>query len=265
MLGRRADGYHELETLYLFIDLQDELRFEVDNSGLIACMTPIAGVAADDDLVYRAALALRLAAGRPELGVRYALRKRIPIGAGLGGGSSDAATALVVLNRLWQLDWPLERLAELGLSLGADVPVFVHGQAAYARGVGELLTPLVRPERALTLFVAAILVSTAKVFADPELTRQGAALTIRGLLDGAEGRNDCLAVSLKLHPELAALHQALLAYGPVQMSGTGCTLYMAREAAAQVPAALCERLGVQRFEVRTLNRSPLHALLAATE
>ena len=144
IVGRRPDGYHELQTCFQFIDLCDEITIEVRADGRIRRITDMPGVAEETDLCVRAARALQAASGCT-LGADLSVRKRIPMGGGLGGGSSDAATCLAALNQLWQLHWPTEDLAALGLKLGADVPVFVHGRAAWAEGVGERLTPLYPP------------------------------------------------------------------------------------------------------------------------
>ena len=175
VLGRRADGYHELQTCFQFVDLCDDIRIAVRADGEIHRSRGAAGVAEESDLCVRAARALKAATGCP-LGADIDVEKRIPMGAGLGGGSSDAATCLVALNRLWGLNLPTTALAELGLKLGADVPVFVMGRAAWAEGVGEKLTPLYPPEAPpegnYLIIKPNVFVSTAEVFQDPELTRK---------------------------------------------------------------------------------------------
>jgi len=192
--------------------------------------------------------------------------KRIPMGAGLGGGSSDAATCLVALNRLWNLNWPAEKLAALGLTLGADVPVFVHGRAAWAEGVGERLTPLYPPlapdEATYLILKPNVSVSTAEVFQDPELTRNSAAITIHGFLESG-GRNDCLGVVRHRYPEVARALDWLSLYGPARLTGTGACVFVAcetlvrcREIAGKVPTAF------DAFLARGLNDSPLLERLA---
>ena len=180
ILGRRQDGYHELQTCFQFVDLCDEITIESRADGAIRRTVEIAEIPLRNDLCVRAACALKEASASP-LGADIGLKKRIPVGGGLGGGSSDAATCLVALNRLWGLDWPVEKLAALGLKLGADVPVFVHGRAAWAEGVGERLTPLypplAPPETNYLILKPNVFVSTAEVFQDPELTRNSPPIT----------------------------------------------------------------------------------------
>jgi len=183
IIGRRADGYHLLQSVFQFIDLADELAFRVRDDGVIRRLNDLDGVAPDDDLVVRAARLLQ-AACDDNPGADITLKKRIPMGAGLGGGSSDAATTLLVLNRLWGCKLDEATLLRLGLRLGADVPVFIHGRAAWAEGVGERLTDLDLPEPAYLLVVPRCHVDTGKVFQDPELTRNSDRITIRDFLAG---------------------------------------------------------------------------------
>src|SRR5450631_2172838 len=192
IIGRRADGYHELQTLFQFVDLCDDITIRVRADGQINRLSGASGVPAEQDLVVRAARALQQAAGIT-LGADLGVYKRIPVGAGLGGGSSDAATTLVALNRLWNVGWPPARLAALGLSLGADVPVFVHGRVAWAEGIGERLTPLYPPqvpkERNYLIVKPKVSIATAAVFQHPELTRNSPPITIDGFLSEG-GRNE---------------------------------------------------------------------------
>jgi 4-diphosphocytidyl-2-C-methyl-D-erythritol kinase len=181
VLGRRPDGYHRLQTVFRLIDLCDELEIEVQRGSDIRRPAGPAGVPEQEDLAVRAAHLLRQRAG-VRGGATIRVRKRIPTAAGLGGGSSDAATVLVALNRLWRLDWPEDRLAALGLELGADVPVFVLGRSAWAEGVGEALAPVSLPPAWYLVIEPGCKVSTAAVFADPELTRHTPPTTINGFL-----------------------------------------------------------------------------------
>ncbi len=208
----------------------------------------------------RAACALKEASGSP-LGADIGLEKRIPVGGGLGGGSSDAATCLVALNRLWGLDWPVEKLAALGLKLGADVPVFVHGRAAWAEGVGERLTPLypplAPPETNYLILKPNVFVSTAEVFQDPELTRNSPPITIHGFL-ASGGRNDCLGVVRRRYPEVAHALDWLSLFGSARLTGTGACVFLAcetfdrgREILRKVPPAFAG------FMARGMNDSPL--------
>jgi 4-diphosphocytidyl-2-C-methyl-D-erythritol kinase len=194
ILGRRADGYHELQTLFQFLDHGDRLGFALRDDGQIRLHTEIPGVAHDRNLIVRAARQLQQQSGCP-LGADIWLDKQLPMGGGIGGGSSDAATTLLGLNHLWQLDWDEDRLAALGLGLGADVPVFVRGRAAFAEGVGEKLTPVELTEPWFLVAIPQVLVSTAEVFSDPELTRDTPPIKVRSLLEGG-GRNDCQPVNL---------------------------------------------------------------------
>jgi len=170
ILGRRADGYHELQTLFQFLDYGDELSFSLRDDGQIRLHTDLPGVGHDSNLIVRAARLLQHESGCT-LGADIELTKRLPMGGGIGGGSSDAATTLVGLDHLWRLDLGEDRLAELGLALGADVPVFVRGHAAFAEGVGERLQPVDLEEPWFLVLAPQVSVSTAEIFADPELTR----------------------------------------------------------------------------------------------
>jgi 4-diphosphocytidyl-2-C-methyl-D-erythritol kinase len=260
ILARRPDGYHELQTCFQFVDLCDEITIEVRADGRILRPVEIAGIAADADLCVRAARALQSASACP-LGADIRLTKRIPVGGGLGGGSSDAATCLVALNQLWQLDWPEEKLAALGLELGADVPVFVRGRAAWAEGVGERLTPLypplAPPETNYLILKPNVSISTAEVFQDPELTRNSAPITIHGFL-ASGGRNDCLGVVRRRYPEVARALDWLSFFGSARLTGTGACVFLAcetldrgREIMRELPPACTAYLA------RGLNDSPL--------
>jgi 4-diphosphocytidyl-2-C-methyl-D-erythritol kinase len=266
ILGRRADGYHELQSCFQFVDLCDEIKIEVRTDGEIRRVTEIAGVAAEDDLCVRAARVLQGAAGTA-LGADISVAKRIPIGGGLGGGSSDAATVLVALNQLWRVNFSTDRLAALGLKLGADVPVFVRGRAAWAEGVGELITPLYPPlapmETNYLILKPNVFVSTRDVFQDPELTRNSAPITINGFL-ATGGRNDCWNVVRRRYSEVARAHQWLSRFGPARLTGTGACVFLAcesesrgREILREVPPAWTG------FLAHGLNDSPLLERLAA--
>ncbi|HUE93182.1 4-(cytidine 5'-diphospho)-2-C-methyl-D-erythritol kinase [Pseudomonas sp.] len=223
ILGRRADGYHELQTLFQFLDFADELGFALRQDGEIHLHTPIDGVPHDSNLIVRAARSLQHASGT-RLGADIWLDKRLPMGGGIGGGSSDAATTLLGLNHLWQLNWDQDRLAALGLSLGADVPVFVHGHAAFAEGVGERLTAVELEEPWFLVAIPQVFVSTAEVFSDPELTRDTPPIKVRSLLEGG-GRNDCLPVVQKRYKEV---HNALILlnkFVPARLTGTGACVF----------------------------------------
>lgn len=265
ILGRRPDGYHELQTCFQFVDLCDEVSLEVRADGRIRRVAAIADVAEEADLCVRAARALKSAAGCA-LGADISVLKRIPMGGGLGGGSSDAATCLVALNHLWQLRWPIDDLAAVGLNLGADVPVFVRGRAAWAEGIGERLTPLYPPfapsETNYLILKPNIGVSTAEVFQDIELTRNSAPITIHGFL-ASGGRNDCLGVVRRRYPEVARALDWLSGFGPARLTGTGACVCLACETWARGREILRELPpGWDGFLVRGLNDSPLLERLA---
>ena len=258
--GRRADGYHELQTVFQFLDYADELAVTVTLDGSIEHEHPVPGLPVED-LCVRAARLLQQQSGTP-LGARIGLAKRIPVGGGLGGGSSDAATVLLALNVLWGLRWDLSQLATLGLQLGADVPVFVGGRAAWAQGVGEQLLPVRLGCPWYVVVVPPVQVPTAAVFADPGLTRATRPITIRDFRAG-HARNDLMPVVCRLFPEVAAALDWLGQYGTARMTGSGACIYIARksEAEAALIAAACPS-PLRAFVARGLNRHPLHARLA---
>jgi len=266
IVGRRPDGYHELQTCFQFIDLCDDIHIGVRCDGAITRLRGATGVSSEEDLCVRAARTLQAASGCA-LGATIDVVKRIPMGAGLGGGSSDAATCLVALNRMWGLNLPTARLAELGLKLGADVPVFVHGRAAWAEGVGERLTPLfppqAPPEVNYLILKPKVFVSTAEVFQDPELTRNSAPITIHGFL-ASGGRNDCLDVVRRRYPEVARALDWLSLFGHARLTGTGACVFLEltsmdryAEIVRELPPAF------DAFLVRGLNDSPLLERLSA--
>lgn len=262
VVGRRADGYHELQTVFQLIDLCDLLAFEVDPSGAVlrvddAAAAPgaLAGIPSDDDLVVRAARALQSASGT-RLGVRIRVRKRIPMGGGLGGGSSDAATTLRVLDRLWGTDLGIDALAALGLGLGADVPVFVRGRSAVGEGVGERLTPVSLPPRWFLVIHPGVAVPTREVFQAPELRRDSPRLGLRELLAGP-GHNDCEPVVRARVPEVASALDWLAREAPARLTGTGSCIFAAFDSAAaaeRVAGRVPDRW--RAWVVRGLDESP---------
>ncbi len=221
--GRRADGYHELQTVFQFLDLCDELQYETTSNGQINRVEGPSTINAEDDLVVRSARALQQQSGTAQ-GVKIRVRKRIPVGAGLGGGSSDAATTLHALNRLWKLDLAVDRLADIGLSLGADVPVFVHGFAAFAEGVGERLQPVMIDECWYLLITPDVHVSTAEIFSDPDLTRGCPAIKICDL-STAGWDNVCVPVVIRRYPEVDKALKLLSGFVEARMSGTGASIF----------------------------------------
>lgn len=243
ILGRRADGYHELQTLFQFLEYADELSFALRDDGQICLHGELSDVPHDSNLIVKAARQLQHASAC-RLGADIWLDKRLPMGGGLGGGSSDAATTLLGLNHLWQLDWDEDRLAALGLGLGADVPVFVRGHAAFAEGVGEKLTVVALEEPWFLVAIPQVLVSTAEVFSDPELTRDTPANKLRSLLEGG-GRNDCQPVVQKRYAEVDNALILLNKFVPARLTGTGACVFGsfpnrddADKVARQLPATL---------------------------
>lgn len=262
ILGRRADGYHELQTLFQFLDHGDELGFALRQDGEIRLHTPIDGVAHDSNLIVRAARRLQEASGT-HLGADIWLDKRLPMGGGIGGGSSDAATTLLGLDHLWNTQLGEDRLAELGLALGADVPVFVRGRAAFAEGVGERLTAVELEEPWFLVAVPQVFVSTAEVFTDPELTRDTPPIKVRSLLAGG-GRNDCQPVVERRYPEVRNALILLNKFVPTRLTGTGACVFGsfpnrddADKVARQLPGTL------PSFVAQGRNISMLHRKLQA--
>ncbi len=259
---RRADGMHELQTLFQFLDVGDSLYFELREDAALNLEAGLAGVANEDNLVMQAARCLQEATGSP-LGADIRLEKHLPAGGGLGGGSSDAATTLVALNKLWQTGLSTDGLASLGLKLGADVPVFVHGKAAWAEGVGEKFTEASPPEPWYLVLIPDCEVSTAAVFSAPELTRDCQPITIRDFLSGHTG-NVCETVVREQYP---AVDEALIWLGqfaPARMTGTGSCVFAAFENKAQAIEVSGKMPGKWKgFIAKGCNQSPLLERLAA--
>ncbi|MGB1110554.1 MAG: 4-(cytidine 5'-diphospho)-2-C-methyl-D-erythritol kinase [Gammaproteobacteria bacterium] len=258
--GRRPDGYHELQSVFQFVDLADEIRLAPHPDSILR-EGGLPGLAPEDDLVVRAAQLLRNHTNTTQ-GARIGVSKRIPDGGGLGGGSSDAATVLLGLNHLWGLGLSLDELAGLGLELGADVPVFIRGFAAWAEGVGEHLQPIHLPEPAYLIVHPGVFVSTVSVFKHAELTRNTPPITIRAFRSGA-GANDLEKVARKLEPEVGEAMDWLMAFAPAAMTGSGACVFapfdseeQAKKAAEQLP-----KPGWRAFVARGLNRSPVHEAL----
>ncbi len=258
IVGRRPDGYHLIQTVFQFVELYDELRFTPHPDGHIRLQTPLPGVPPQQDLCVRAAQALRAHTGC-RLGVDIELTKRIPIGGGLGGGSSDAATTLLALNRLWGLDLPRTELVAIGLALGADVPVFIGGRAAWAEGIGELLTPIDLDEPWYLIIDPGVAVATASVFGHPKLTRHTLPITISGFRSGPID-NDCLTVVRELYPQVGAAYRWLAGFGQAHLSGTGGCLFARIDRKQAADAALAQLPAPWRgWVVRGRNCHPLLA------
>ncbi len=236
VVGRRADGYHLLQTLFRFIDFGDTLHFTLREDGVVRRVSALDGVAEEQDLCVRAARLLQQECGCP-LGVDIALEKRIPMGGGLGGGSSDAATTLLALNRLWQRGLSRQRLMQIGLSLGADVPVFVFGENAFAEGIGEQLQAYSLPDAWYVVLFPPVHVATAQVFAHPELTRDTISLRIRDLSLRAL-QNDLQSVVCSLYPEVARHLFWLGQFAEARMTGSGACVFAEFASAGQAQAVL---------------------------
>jgi 4-diphosphocytidyl-2-C-methyl-D-erythritol kinase len=242
VVGRRADGYHLLQTLFRFIDLNDTLSFSLREDGEVCRVNSIAGVPPEQDLCVRAARLLQQMSGC-KLGVDIELEKRIPMGGGLGGGSSDAATTLLALNRLWELNLSRERLMQMGLTLGADVPVFVFGENAFAEGVGERLQPYGLPEAWYVVLTPPVHVPTAQIFTQPELTRNTISITIRALPTGSVFKtgllgNDLQPVACNLYPEIGRHLAWLEQFSPALMTGSGACVFAEFATEAEAIAVL---------------------------
>ncbi|WP_313129726.1 4-(cytidine 5'-diphospho)-2-C-methyl-D-erythritol kinase [Pseudescherichia vulneris] len=260
--GQRRDGYHDLQTLFQFLDYGDTLSIEPRTDGKIRLLTPVEGVAESDNLIVRAAKLLQQAATERDSlpagsGADIRIDKRLPMGGGLGGGSSNAATVLVALNHLWGCGLSADALATLGLTLGADVPVFVHGHAAFAEGVGEELTPVDPPEKWYLVAHPGVHISTPAIFNDPDLPRNTLKRPINTLLN-CEFGNDCEVIARKRFREVDAALSWLLEYAPSRLTGTGACVFAefdsessARQVLEQAPEWL------QGFVARGVNVSPL--------
>jgi 4-diphosphocytidyl-2-C-methyl-D-erythritol kinase len=258
--GRRADGYHELQTVFQLIDLCDTVTVTVREDGAIERPEGPRDVPAESDLVVRAARALQAATGTG-LGASLRVRKRIPMGGGLGGGSSDAATTLLALNSLWECRLELDELARLGLPLGADVPVFVRGFSAWAEGVGERLTAIELPQRWFVIIHPGVGVSTREIFQSPELTRNSPLITIRAFFETG-GRNDCEPVVRARYAEVASALDWLSRYAPARLTGTGSCIFASCATAIEAER-IAARVPVEwtSFVARGLDISPAHRSL----
>ena len=263
VVGRRADGYHLLQTLFRLVDHGDALRFSPRHDGDVRLTMPLPGVAPESDLTVRAARLLQRETGCRQ-GVEIAVDKRLPMGGGLGGGSSDAATVLLALNHLWQLGLPRLRLQEIGLTLGADVPVFVGGRNAFAEGVGEALRPLDLPPAWYVVLEPPVAVPTAAIFGAPELKRDTASMRAAEWAPGVGG-NDLQAVAVARFPVVADHLRWLAAYGDARMSGSGACVF-AEFADPQAAQAVIDELPATMvgWVAAGLDRHPLYELAEPT-
>jgi 4-diphosphocytidyl-2-C-methyl-D-erythritol kinase len=256
VIGRREDGYHLLQTLFRFIDFGDTVHVRVHRDGIIERLGEVAGVPAEQDLAVRAARLLQQSAGITS-GAQIKLEKRLPLAGGLGGGSSDAATTLIALNRLWDLRWSRLKLQDLGLRLGADLPVFLYGRSAFAEGVGERLQEIAVDPAWYVVLIPPVAVSTASVFGDPELTRDSSPIKILRFSAGP-GRNDLESVVCRRYPEVAQHLEWLRQFGPAAMTGSGACVFAAFDSEQAANRVFRQRPGgMQGFVAKGLDRHPL--------
>ena len=257
--GRRADGYHTLESLFVALDLGDTITLARRDDGAIVRIAELLGVPPQRDLAVRAAIALQRETGCT-FGADIAIHKRIPIGGGLGGGSSDAASVLLGLNRLWTLGMTRADLLRIGVTLGADVPFFLCGEPAVARGIGERLTPVSMPMCWVAVLAPAIAVSTASIFAAPELTRDSPSAKMEVFSEGY-GRNDLQPAAVARFPDIATALAALSLRSPsARMTGSGGCVFAPFASEAEARAAVDARpRAMEGFVARTLARHPLVA------
>ncbi|NOI68120.1 4-(cytidine 5'-diphospho)-2-C-methyl-D-erythritol kinase [Vibrio sp. 99-8-1] len=260
--GQRENGYHDLQTLFQFIDYGDTLTIETNETGHIRIESKIEGLPEQQNLIWQAAKSLQQHSSSSNLGANIYLDKRLPMGGGIGGGSSNAATALVALNVLWGINLPKEELAQLGLKLGADVPVFVQGFAAFAEGVGEKLQPVQVEEKVYLVVRPNVSISTADIFNHPDLTRDTPKRPVSTLLS-TQYVNDCEKIVRMLYPEVDQQLSWLLQYAPSRLTGTGSCVFAEFDnhyEAEQVLNKLPDN--VSAFIAQGRNISPLHETLA---
>lgn len=273
VIGRRADGKHLLESIFILIDLADELDFTLRDDGAIV-RTGDLECEAEKDLCVRAAAALQEAAGKPPAGAEIHVKKRIPAGAGMGGGSSDAATTLIALNRLWGLGLPREELTRIGEALGADIPFFIRGENAFVEGIGEIITPMDVPPAEYAVLWPGRGVSTAKIFSSPSLTRDSESLKIaifsdllRNRWPELPGHNDLQKTAVGLEPAILQALDALAPFGEARMTGSGSAVFALNRTGSAESASLRERIPVdwRFFSVRSLPEHPLCAWTRSAE
>ena len=264
ILGRRPDGYHELQTLFQFLDYGDTITLTPRSDNRIVLEQSVPGVPDEENLIVRAARQLAATANKPVAGVSIAIDKKLPMGGGLGGGSSNAATTLLGLNILWGLDRSLNQLAELALALGADVPVFIHGHSAWGEGVGERLTNATPPEDWFVVIKPPCDISTKEIFSEQGLTRDTPGIKIAPAFEGdaSRYRNDCEDVVRRLYPEVHQSLEWLAQFGPARLTGTGACIFgrFPTESAARIIWE-SKPSGITGFVAQGVNISPLHKKL----
>ncbi len=268
---KRPDGYHELQTLFQLLDYGDLLTFITDNSDGVSITPEVKGVPLEENLIYKAAVKLKdqAAADKKVIqhpGLKVLIDKKLPMGGGLGGGSSNAATTLIALNHLWKLNYDVEQLASIGLELGADVPVFVHGNSAYAEGVGEHLIPVELPELWYLIVHPGVHVSTANVFSHKQLTRDTPKSKIAPALEGDLGNianycdltsNDCQAIVCQLYPEIRQAIDWLSQFSPAKLTGTGACIFASFSDKQRADNVLSQLpTNYQGFVAKSINKSP---------
>lgn len=259
--GQRENGYHDLQTLFQIIDFSDTIEFNLNNEGNIRLLPDIPSLPIEENLVFKAATLLQPYRKNSHSGIDIVLEKQLPMGGGIGGGSSNAATTLLALNTLWQCNLPLEKLAEIGLQLGADVPVFVMGRSAFAQGVGEQLHPMTLGTPYFLIVKPNCHVSTGQIFTDKHLTRDTPPIKISHVLM-VDGHNDCLSVVKKHNPELDEAYSWLKQHGDVKLTGTGACLFISfdnRQDAERLKIAIPEKW--QAWICQGCNLSPTHYAL----
>lgn len=256
--GQRADGYHNLQTIFQFLTYGDTLHFSLRQDSTLTLTPEISGVPHDQNLIIKAARTLQQASSCL-LGADIELQKILPMGGGVGGGSSNAATTLLALNTLWEINWPLNKLAELGLTLGADVPIFIYGHSAWAEGVGEVITPLDLPENAYLVLKPDCEVSTREIFSHSSLTRNSSAIKVAAS-EAQGGRNDCESVVTELYPAVRNALSWLRQYGEAKLTGTGSCVFLPCDTLEQAQALLSV-CPYQGFVAQAQNVSPTHQAL----
>lgn len=262
--GRRKNGYHDLQTLFQFLDYGDTLWITPNDTGLITLSPELIGINTKDNLIYQAAMALKAMSGSTK-GAHIHIDKVLPMGGGLGGGSSNAATTLVALNHLWKTHCSTQTLEKLGLTLGADVPVFVNGIAAFAQGVGEILQPCFPKEKWYLIAKPDVNISTANVFSHANLTRNTQKRTLNALLTGKYG-NDCEKIVRELFPEVDKAILWLVEYAPSRLTGTGACVFAEFNNAQDARSVLTKLPNwLTGFVARGVNRSPLLTTLKKQE
>lgn len=259
--GRREDGYHQLQTVFQLLDYGDTLTLTPSESPQITLTPEIPGLNSADNLVMRAAELLRKATNCQQ-GANIELLKKLPMGGGIGGGSSNAATALLGLNHLWKTGLSLQALAEIGLTLGADVPVFVLGNSAWAEGIGEIISPVDLPAKWYLVIQPKVHISTAEIFSQKKLTRDTPIIKVAAFLEGV-GRNDCQDLVLQRYPQVKEAVDWLNIFSPAKLTGTGACIFASFDSEAEAEGVFASRPEhLEGFVAKGVNRSPLHTALS---